>query len=42
MAFIAGASRFRPTDLAPFVADADSRLVLSRRLIREGLLEVLE
>jgi lysine-specific demethylase/histidyl-hydroxylase NO66 len=42
MAFIAGASRFRPADLAPFVADADSRLVLSRRLIREGLLEVLE
>ncbi len=42
MEFIAEAPRFRPADLAPHIADADSRLVLSRRLIREGLLEVLE
>jgi mannose-6-phosphate isomerase-like protein (cupin superfamily) len=42
MEVVAEAARFRPADLAPHIADRDSRLVLVRRLIREGLLEVLE
>jgi hypothetical protein len=42
LAFIAAAERFRPADLATHIADPGSRLVLARRLVREGLLEVLE
>jgi lysine-specific demethylase/histidyl-hydroxylase NO66 len=42
MEVVAEAARFRPADLAPHIADRDSRLVLVRRLIREGLLEVFE
>ena len=35
---IAASDRFRPRDLAPEIGDPASRLVLIRRLVREGLL----
>jgi bifunctional lysine-specific demethylase and histidyl-hydroxylase NO66 len=35
---IAAEPRFRPVDLEASVADEGSRLVLVRRLVREGLL----
>jgi bifunctional lysine-specific demethylase and histidyl-hydroxylase NO66 len=35
---IAASDRFRPRDLAPEIGDPASRLVLTRRLVREGLL----
>ena len=35
---IAASDRFRPRDLAPSIGDPESRLVLIRRLVREGLL----
>jgi hypothetical protein len=37
---IAGAERFAVGDLAPEIADPQSRLVLVRRLVREGLLTI--
>jgi hypothetical protein len=36
---IAAEPRFRPVDLSAAVADQASRLVLVRRLVREGLLQ---
>jgi bifunctional lysine-specific demethylase and histidyl-hydroxylase NO66 len=38
---IAGADRFRVRDLADVVGDLESRAVLARRLVREGLLTVV-
>jgi hypothetical protein len=35
---IAEADRIRPRELAPDIGDPESRLVLIRRLVREGLL----
>ena len=35
---IVASDRFRPRDLAPEIGDLASRLVLIRRLVREGLL----
>jgi hypothetical protein len=41
MEYIRDRDRFRPADLAPWL-DAGSRLVLARRLVREGLLGTVE
>jgi lysine-specific demethylase/histidyl-hydroxylase NO66 len=38
--FVSRSDEFRVADLAPHLADAASRLVLVRRLVREGLLEI--
>jgi lysine-specific demethylase/histidyl-hydroxylase NO66 len=40
MRFVAGHTQFRVADLVPHLADEASRLVLVRRLVREGLLEI--
>jgi hypothetical protein len=36
------AERFRVADLTEAIGDGESRLVLVRRLVREGMLEVAE
>jgi hypothetical protein len=38
LTFVRDRERLSPAELSPFVSDAESRLVLARRLLREGLL----